>query len=145
MKALSTGKVDGIRADIRNGMKIRDIAAKHYVSVSTVNRLVKTVEDTSRRPKAGRPCKVTLTTRRHIVRNITSGELENAVEVQKHLKEAFNIDLTATRVRQILREENLTATHKKKKSKLAERHRKQRMEFARLYQHWTDAEWKKVL
>ena len=39
----------------------------------------------------------------------------------------------------------MTATHKKDKPKLTEKHKKQRMEFVRRYRYWTIEDWKKVL
>jgi len=48
-------------------------------------------------------------------------------------------------VRQILREEGLTAQRKKKKQKLTSSHRAKRIEFMVKYRHWTVDDWKRVL
>ena len=145
MLKLSESVVAGIRSDVRAGMSTRRIAAKYRVSQSSVARISRTVPEDVLRPKAGRPGRVSLTTRRLMVRNITAGFLDNAVQVQRFLKEELGVDISANRVRQILKEEDLTAQHKKKRPKLTKEHIKKRMEFVRRYEHWTVEDWKRVL
>jgi transposase len=85
----------------------QDIAHKYHVS-----RISRTLSTTIIHPKSGRPPKISLKTRGHTVRQVTAGFLNNAVEVQKYLKDEHGIDITASRVRQFLRQEDLTAQHK---------------------------------
>lgn len=145
MRRLDNSKSEGIRADLRNGMSTRSIAAKYYVSQSTVTRLRRTLPDIIPRLKAGRPGKVTPTSRRLMVRSVTNGLLENAIEVQRFLQEQLNINISVNRVREILREENLCGQKKVRKPKLTPSHRKQRREFVARYLHWSISDWKRVL
>jgi len=145
MGKLSNAKTEEIRSSLREGLSTRAIARKLSVSQSTVSRLAKTVERDSSAPKAGRPGRISLTTRRAMVRNITTGVLENAVEVQRYLREELNVEITAARVRQILRQEDMSSQHQIKKPKLTAEHRRKRMEFVRRYEHWTLEDWKRVL
>ena len=105
MHKLLEGKVDGIKAELHAGRATRFIAHKFGVSQASVNRIAKTSDLDVVRPKAGRPGRVSMTSRRLLVRQITTGILENAVQVQRYLHEELNVEITANRVRQILKEE----------------------------------------
>ena len=137
-----------ILANLRASVSSYRAVLKHSVSQSTVSRLARTLPENVQadlRSKGGRPARITPTTKRLMVRRITNGELDNAVQVQKYLNDELNIKLSVNRVREILREEGLTAVHKKKKPKLTEKHRRLRREFVEKYRHWTVDDWKRVL
>jgi hypothetical protein len=80
-----------------------------------------------------------------MVRNITNGVLDNAIQVQRYLQEELDVVISVNRVRQILRQEDLTAQHRIKRPKLTKIHIQKRMEFVRRYEHWTIEDWKQVL
>src|SRR5574338_487701 len=70
MRKLSNAVVDGIRSDIKAGMTTRRITHKYAVSQSIVSRILREYEPDTQRTKAGRPGRVTLATRRLMVRSI---------------------------------------------------------------------------
>ena len=93
----------------------------------------------------GRSGKVSQTTRHTIVRDIPRGRYRFAVNAQSHLANDLGIDITVNRMRQILQEEGLIRTRRRKKQKLHFSHRHQRMDFVRMYDGWTVDDRKKVL
>jgi transposase len=145
MRKLSSTIHNQIIADLKLGMSTRCIAQKNSVSQSKVSQIAQTVRKDLPPSKAGRPSGVSPSTRRVIIRSITNGELKNAVDAQRYLSHQLNINISTNRVREILREEGLTAVRKVKRPKLVPRHRKERMDFVRMYEHWTVADWKRVL
>jgi transposase len=145
MLKLSDSVISNIRTNIKSGIVIRKIAHKYGVSLSIVPRILREHEPEASRNKARRPSRISLNTRRLMVRNIITRNLDNAIQVQKYLEEELEITISANRVRQILKQEDLTTQHKKKRPKLTRAHIQKRLEFVRRYEHWTVEDWKKVL
>ena len=114
MRKLSSSIIDGINTDILSGMATRRIAYKYKVSQSAVSRIARQLSPDRVHPKSGQPVMISLTTRRYIIRQVTNGNLDNVVEVQRHLKNEHGIDITAARVCQTLRQEDLMLNTKRK-------------------------------
>lgn len=148
MRKINNGKRDRVIADLRQRIGTRAVARKHNVSQSFVSQLARTLPEDVRydiQRRAGRPSRISATTRRFLVRNITNGEVDNAVQAQKLLADELGVRVSPDRVRQILRQDGLSAQKKVKKPKLTIRHRRLRMEFVNKYRHWTIDDWKRVL
>jgi transposase len=103
-------------------MVIRKIAHKYGVSQSIVSRIFREHEPEVSRNKSRRLTHISLNIRRPMVYNIIIRNLNNAIQVQKYLEEELEITISANRVRQILKQEDLTAQHKKKRPKLTRAH-----------------------
>jgi hypothetical protein len=93
----------------------------------------------------GRPSKLSANTKRLIIREVTNGNLQTAVDVQRRLSNDFSAHVSVNRARQVLKEGGLTADHKKRRPKLTLEHRAKRMEFVRRYEHWAIDDWKRVV
>ena len=145
MKKLLSFIHNNIVEELKLGKSTRNIATKFKVSQSKVAQIAKSIKEDIPSFINGRPSKVSNTTRHLIVREITSGNLENAVEAKKYLSEKLNITISTNRVRQILKEEGMTSTRLTKGPKLTPKHIKQRMDFVRMYEDWTVDDWKLVL
>lgn len=103
MKPTTLEKQNIIKKYIEDGLSNRKIAEKANVSTFTVNKIARKLFPDRKTAKAGRPSKLTEREKTFCVRKITLDKKENAVEVQKSLKEELNIDVTARTVRNVLK------------------------------------------
>ena len=71
--------------------------------------------------------------------------MSSAVEVQNHLQEQENINISAPTIRRILRNDGLVSRVKRKKPYLSKKHQKRRLDFTRKYENWTINNWSKVI
>lgn len=145
MKKISLTIQENITTDLKSGMSSRVIASKYKVSQSSVARIAKTIKEDLPPSHSGHPSKLSKTTRHSIIRDITSGNLQNAVQAQEYLSTHLNITVSTNRVRQILKEEGMTTVRLTKGPKLTPKHIKQRMDFVHMYEDWTVDDWKLVL
>jgi transposase len=148
MPKVSPQKRARIAALLSTGLSTRDIARREQVSQSTVARL-RHVDYASRdykdAPRSGRPRRLTDRHERSIVRVLASGECQTAVDVQSHLRAHANVSVSANTVRRVLRRRGFASRVKRKKPFLTEKHRRNRLAFAKKYKHWTVEDWKRVV
>ena len=86
MKKTSEQKVADILALLQQGVSIREVAPRVPVSKSLVSKIRQKHSITTKTSKGGRPPKLSVQTKRLIVRKITSGECDTATEAQKNIK-----------------------------------------------------------
>ena len=145
MKKISKDIENSIISLLNKGLSSRKIAVQLGVSHSTVMRECARLRPNAQKQKAGRPAKLTIADKRNIVRNLTSGKADTAVQLAKDLKGSAKIEISPDTVRRALKEAGLKAVTKKKKPCLKPRHIRQRLEFALRHQHWTVDDWKRVI
>ena len=126
-------------------LSTRKIARQLGVSHMTVNRVRAKARPHAQKRRGGRPAKLTATDKRRLVRKITSGEADNAVQLTRQLNDATSVECNPQTVRRALKEAGLKAVVKKKRPRLEPRHIAQRHKFAKKYQHWTVDDWKRVI
>ena len=85
MKKTSEQKVADILALLQQGVSIRKVARRVPVSKSLVSKIRQKHSITTKTSKVGRPPKLSVQTKRLIVRKITSGECDTATEAQKDI------------------------------------------------------------
>jgi hypothetical protein len=96
--------------------------------------------------QGGRPTKLTTVDKRRIIRTITSGKVDNAMQLVQELKtHTTTANISADTIRRALKEAGLKAITKKKKPRLLKRHIRQRLDFALRHQYWTTEDWKRVI
>jgi hypothetical protein len=95
--------------------------------------------------KQGRPRILSYRNRRHLVRLISCGEADTAVDLQRQVATQINIAVSTDTIRRSLKMEGMVSAVKKKKPLLRPRHFKARHDFARKYQHWTIEDWRRVI
>ena len=130
---------------LKEGLSCRDVA-KRVPSVShmTVSRLLNT-ETGLQRARAGPPHKLSDHAKRKVMRDISSGKIENAVISAHELCEVTRQTVNPENVRRVLRKAGLKSIKKKKKTFLSKKHRKQRLDFAQKYAKWTVKDFKRVI
>ena len=145
MKAVSADKENAVVHLLSQGLPICEVARKVGVSAPTVSRMAqKNLPDRIGR-MPGRPHLLSDADKRKILRDITSGKCDTAVEVATHLAYDAGTIVSPTTVRRVLKEGGLYAAPKVKKPLLSLRHRKARMDFATHHKDWTIADWRKVV
>lgn len=145
MKSISEETHNKIVSLLDNGLSSHKIAAQLNIGRATVDRVREKSRPNIKKSRGGRPAKLTETDKRRLVRTITSGKTDNAAQLSRELKETTNIVLSTQTVRRALKEAGLKAATKKKKPQLLPRHIRQRLDFAKKYQHWTVEDWKRVI
>lgn len=148
-KDLSSGKKEAIVALLKTrNHSYREIAKMEKVSCSSVSNLAKILQsggtfyETKRRNCKGIR-KTTPRTDRKIVQSALEKRRATTSELKKQLSEE-GINLSAMTLRRRLYENNLKCRRPAKKPKLTEKMQKKRFIWAKLHQHWTIDDWKKV-
>jgi transposase len=134
-----------IIALLNQGLSTRKIATQLGLGHSTVVRVKKEALPNHPSPLKGRPPSMTPRQHSQIIRSLCSGVIDTATDAQQQLKEHHQVDISAQTIRNMLKRSNLKSFVKAKKPLLAVRHRRQRLEFARKYQHWTSEDWRRVV
>jgi transposase len=145
MKQLSPETRNLIINGLKNGLPATKTATMYAVSRSSVNNIRKVHLPTIQKSRGGRPQKLTVREKRKLVRLITSGEVDTAVEAQRQLTGDTGKAVHPDTIRNVLKEEGMRSFVKPKKPLLAKRHVRQRLAFARKYQYWTVDDWKRVV
>ena len=130
---------------IDSGFSSHEIEAQLGVGHTTVRKVRAKARPCAQKSRGGRPAKLTATDKRRLVRMVTSGKADNAVQLTRQLKDVTNVECSAQTVRRALKEAGLKAAHKKKKPRLLSRHKSRRLKFALRYQHWTVEDWERVV
>ena len=145
MKSISAAHRSSIISLLNEGYSHRQIQARTGLGKSTVGRISKEVQKNQEICSGGRPSKLSIRDKQSIVRQITTGKLDNAVQATQFINSIIPNPVSSKTVRRTLKEAGLYATTKKKVPMLKSIHRKKRLQFARYHENWTVDDWKKVL
>lgn len=145
MKPISSATRSNIISLTNQRLTTREIASRAGVSQATVSRVISQQPTLVAKAKPGRKPALSKRLVAIMTRKIDSGELDNAVQVQKYLETYENVSVSAQTVRNALKKSGRKASPKVKKPLLQPRHVKQRLAFCRKYEHWTVDDWKRVL
>jgi transposase len=135
MKKISKDTENNIISLLDKGLSSCKIAVQLGISHSTVMRECARLQLNAQKKKAGQPAKLTIADKRNIVRNLTSGKADTAVQLAKDLKSSAKIEISPDTVCCALKEAGLKAVTKKKKPCLKPRHIHQHLKFALQHQH----------
>jgi hypothetical protein len=103
------------------------------------------VEGNKENHPGGRPSKLSAYDKQAIVRQITTGKLDNAVQATQFINSIISNPVSPHTVRRTLKKAGLRSATKKKVPMLKAAHRARRLKFARDHQNWTVEDWKRVL
>ena len=145
MKSISNELTQKILSLLSSGITTRECAEKTGVGKSTVGRVRAKNRDQAGSPSVGRRSIVSSREQRSIIRSVTSGGCDTAVDMAKRITETSGKKISAQTVRNILKQNGLVARVKKKRPLLSKRNRKLRLEFAQKYSQWTVSDWKKII
>ena len=145
MKAISPLKREQAISLLQNGLSNRNVASKTGLSKSTISRIAQEIEIDKENLKGGCPSKLSPADQRRIMHQITSGQLDNAVQATNYINNINQYNVSSSTVRRALKQSGFKAVVKAKRPLLKAQHRKARLSFALKYQHWTVDDWKRVL
>ncbi|KAG1135117.1 hypothetical protein G6F38_013037 [Rhizopus arrhizus] len=95
--------------------------------------------------EAGRPSLISQRMVSYIRRLVTLGRKNNAVEIQKALKEEFGMSVSDSTVRRVLKKAGFIAFVKPQKPLLRRQNMIKRLQWAKSHQHWTLDDWKRLI
>src|SRR5215472_780472 len=145
MLPLSEAQRSHILSLLTEGHSAHQISSSTGVGVATITRLrIKHLPHLAK-STGGRPAKLSPTNIRHAQRLITSGKVDNAVQVTKALQDITNLPLSAQTTHRYLKQNGMKAVVKQKRPRLLPRHKKARLDFAITHKDWTVEDWKKVV
>jgi transposase len=133
---------------VEEGYSIYEIAEREDIHPSTVSRISKRYagsNDYTDKPRSGRPRAFDKREERKIMRALSSGACQTAVDIAASLRFNDGIDVSPQTIRRVLKRNGLDARIKRKKPLLKKTHRKRRLEFAKKYAKWTVEDWGKVI
>lgn len=145
MHPISSSLKENICSLASNGYSTRHISSKLGVSQSTVSRLLQNLLPGRSIPSAGCPSKLSSTSQRSILTQISTGKAANAVQATHHINSIIPHTVSTQTVRRVLKKHSFKAVTKKKKPLLSAMHRKKCLTFALKYQNWTVEDWKRVI
>ena len=145
IRLISAAQYASIVSLLNKGYSQHQIQAKTGLGKGTVGRISKKVEGDKENHPGGRPSKLSTCDKKTIIRQITTGKLDNAVQATKFINSIIPDPVSACTVRRTLKEVGLQSATKKKVPMLKASHCQQRLKFARDHENWTIEDWKRVL
>jgi len=145
MKRLSDDLRDRVLVLLDAGLSSRQIQEQSGVGHASVDRIRAKHRFDLPKGQGGRPTTLSEHDKRQTVRLITSGQADTAVQAKRMLSEDASVTASADTVRRTIKEAGLRSIIKQKKFRLLPRHIRQRLEFAKRYEHWTVEDWKRVV
>jgi transposase len=137
MTKVNNQLLSDIIALIDQGKSDRVIARMKPVSRTTVRRIHTEHRPNIIKQNMGRNATLTNRKRRFLVRAVTSGGLNTAVEANKQLREEHGVVVSDETVRNALHMEGLNAAPKEKKPKLTLKNAEKRYKFGLALKDWT--------
>ena len=98
------------------------IHTKTGVSLGTISKIGKEVNSTKENNPGGHPSKLSAQDKQSIIRQITSGKLDNAVQATQFINNTLNTPVHPQTVRNALKEAGLQSATKKKVPMLKQTH-----------------------
>ena len=141
MKAISKQKCAECAAMLQNHKSYRYISNSLGISVSMVAKIKDQMELAIPQNTGGHPRKLTASDRHYCVQLITSGKVDNACQLHRMV----DFGVSKQTLCNALAEEGYVARVKVKKPLLQKHHYRQRLNFAKKYQFWTEDDWARVI
>ena len=145
MRSTPSSKVNSVKLHLVNGLPYREIARKVKLSLGTIHNIARKHKVERFSKKGGRPTKLSDTIKRNVVRNITTGKCDTAVQAAKILQTTHNNFVSPQTVRNVLKNVGLKARRKLKKPAISAVNRRKRLKFGKRHEHWTTADWSRVI
>ena len=145
MKPTSSAKCSTVTSLLQEGYSLCQIQSKTGLGKSTIGRIKKEVDGDKENSKGEHPSKLSSGDKWSIIRQITSGSLDNAVEATHFINNTLPNPITPQTVRNALKQSDFHAVVKTKCPLLKKAHRLEHLKFARYHENWTVEDWKRIL
>jgi Transposase len=124
---------------------VHQIQSKSGIGKFTVGRIKKGVDLDKENSKGDHPSKLSHCDKQSIIRQITTGKLDNALQATQFIKNILHSPATPQTVRNALKSNDFRSVIKQKRPLLKKAHREDRLKFAQYHENWTVKDWKRVL
>jgi transposase len=145
MRSISAAQRSSVISLLNEGYSHRQIQSSTGLGKGTVGRISKEVDVDKENNSGGRPSKLSTRDKQSIIRQISSGKLENAVQATQFINSIIPNPVTPQTVRNALKEGGFYSATKRKVPMLKQTHRQRRLKFAHYHENWTVEDWKRVL
>ena len=145
MRPIPSAQRSTIISLLHEHYSVHEIQLKTGIGKSTIGRIKKELDMNKENSKGGRPSKLSPRDKQSIIRQITTGKLDNAVQAAHFINSILPSPVSPQTVRNLLKENNFRSVVKKKCPLLKKRHRQDRLKFAKYHENWTVEDWKRVL
>ena len=123
MKPTASSQRSNVISLLQEGYSLRQIESKTGLGKSTIGRIKKEVDGDKENSKGGCPSKLSPTDRRSIIRQITNGKLDNAVQATTFINNTILNSVTPQTVRNALKQSHFHSIVKQKCPMLKKAHR----------------------
>ncbi len=145
MKSISAEKRCSVVSLLNEGHSHCQIQLRTGLGKGTIGRISKEVEGGKENHPGGHPSKLSPHDKQSIIRQISSGRLDNAVQATQYINSIIPTPITPQTVRNVLKEAGFRSAMKKKVPMLKGSHHERRLQFAQYHRNWTVEDWKRVL
>lgn len=145
MKALTLAQQNRVLSLLGSHTSGKEIHRLTGISIGTISNLRKKHFPNHSKSKGGRPPKLSPANVHYSIRQITTAKVDNASQLTNTLSNIINEPLSHKTVRRALKAAGMKAVVKKKRPKLTQRHKRERMDFAIAHRDWTIEDWKHVV
>ena len=145
MKSISQECKKNIQLLYSQGFSLRKIADRLGVSRETVRRNLDQEELEGKNKSPGRPLKLSPRVKKSLVRSYEAGKLLSSTEGKNHLLIKANITVSRSTVRRTLLRSGLKSYAKPKKPRLTAKHKRARLNFAKLHFDKSEEDWRRVI
>ena len=114
MKAISSTHHSTIISLLQEGYSVRQIETKTGIGRSTIGRVKKGMDRDKENNKGGQPAKLSSRDQQAILRQITTGQLDNAVQASQFITNITSTSVTPQTVRNMLKANHFWAIVKRK-------------------------------
>ena len=145
MQPISPSQHSCVVTLLLGGYSLCQIQSQTGLGKSTVGRIGQELDSMKENVKYGRPSKLSPRDKAALTRQITSGQLDNAVQATHFINQTLSTPVSAQTVCNALKSQDFRAVVKAKKPLLKKSHCIQRLKFAREHVNWTVEDWKRIL
>jgi transposase len=140
-KRLTEREIERIRFLQGRGKSIRQIATRLGRSKCAIQQHASVKFSAL----GGRPKLLSEREERLLIRDVSTGKLENAAAAARHLSETRGTSVSRQTISRALQRGGLKSVAKKKKPAISLKNKKQRLAWCREHENWTIADWMRVI
>ena len=145
MKSTSAAQRASVAFLLKDRYSLCQIQAKTGLEKSTVGRIGKELELDKENHPGGHPAKLIPCDKQIIIRQITTGKLDTAVQVTKFINNVLPNPVHPQTIRNVLKKDGFRAGTKRKVPLLKKTHQQQRLKWALEHANWTVEDFKRIL
>jgi len=145
MKPISSSQRSTIISLLEEDYSLCQIQSKTGIGRSTIGRVKQEIDGNKENSKGGRPSKLSPRNKQAIIRQITTGRMDNAVQATQYINNIIPSPVSPQTVRNALKKDSFHAVVKQKRPLLKKTHRQARLKFAQYHANWTVEDWKRIL